>query len=89
MKQRLADIGLWLLLLRWRDIWPIASVLIASVAGLLMALAIMPPPPHDDTDPPGERSGLHLYIDHRTGCHYLGRNATPRLDKDGKHICTG
>ncbi|RZJ26197.1 MAG: hypothetical protein EOO54_03780 [Haliea sp.] len=27
--------------------------------------------PHDDTDPPGERSGLRLYTDHRTGCQYL------------------
>lgn len=46
----------------------------------------------DDTDPPtGARSQLDLHIDNKTGCHYLSaRNGglTPRLDADGKHICT-
>lgn len=38
-----------------------------------------------------KRSALVLYIDHGTGCHYLATSVfgslTPRLDRDGKHIC--
>lgn len=51
--------------------------------------------PHDDTDPPGERSGLGLYTDHKTGCQYLkagslfGGNLTPRMDSTGRQICSG
>jgi hypothetical protein len=44
----------------------------------------------DDTDPPEGRSGMTLYIDHRTGCHYVGNpmgGITPRVDAKGKHIC--
>ena len=49
--------------------------------------------PYDDTD---DRetftcSGLSLYVDRRTGCHYISGgmfgNIIPRLDKDGKQIC--
>ncbi len=43
----------------------------------------------DDTDPPKGSSGLRLYIDHRTGLHYLsGSNGgiTARLDRDGRQI---
>jgi hypothetical protein len=47
--------------------------------------------PRDDTDPPDGRSGLGLYVDHRTGCHYLGAGLfggiTPRVDSSGKQIC--
>ena len=46
--------------------------------------------PGDDTDAPGERSGLRPYTDHATGCQYLAtRNGalTPRLDATGKQIC--
>lgn len=45
--------------------------------------------PRDDTDPPGERSGMSLYIDHRTGCQYLGipfGGITPRVDGAGRHV---
>lgn len=45
----------------------------------------------DDTDPPGGRSGLALKIDHGTGCQYLVASwggITPRLDRDGKQVCT-
>ena len=38
------------------------------------------------------RSGIRLYIDNLTGCHYLAPlfgGLTPRLDKNGNHICTG
>lgn len=46
----------------------------------------------DDTDDKlsGERSGMALHIDNRTGCHYLASSAgslTPRLDKSGRQIC--
>ena len=39
-----------------------------------------------------KRSGMVLRIDHGTGCHYLESimgGITPRLDTDGKQICTG
>lgn len=51
--------------------------------------------PYDSTDDhvKKERSGMQLYIDHGTGCHYLGTGffggLTPRLDQDGKQICIG
>lgn len=44
----------------------------------------------DDTDPPEGRSGMALYIDHRTGCHYVANpmgGITPRLDAMGRHVC--
>jgi len=47
----------------------------------------------DDTDnlKNKERSGLILYIDYGTGCHYLKSGAfdslVPRLDKNGKIVC--
>lgn len=50
------------------------------------------PADRDDTDPPEGRSGLALYVDDRTGCHYLGApmgGITPRLDAEGSHICEG
>lgn len=46
----------------------------------------------DSTDDGTDRSGMALRIDNMTGCHYLeGTNGgmTPRLYKDGTHICTG
>lgn len=42
----------------------------------------------DTTDPPNGRSGMGLHVDAQTGCQYLSRGGlTPRLDRDGKHIC--
>ena len=47
--------------------------------------------PTDSTDGSwSKRSGISLHIDHETGCHYLGTlfgALTPRLDRDGEHIC--
>lgn len=43
----------------------------------------------DDTDPPGDRSGLMVFKDHRTGLHYLVTqfgSITPRMGTDGKQI---
>jgi hypothetical protein len=52
----------------------------------------------DDTDPPGigERSGMTLHTDAKTGCQYvgtpgflgIGATITPRLDAQGKQLCT-
>jgi len=48
---------------------------------------------YDDTDnlKGKEKSGLILYIDYGTGCHYLKSGAfdslVPRLDKNGKQVC--
>ncbi len=63
----------------------------AIVAALFLSYLVTP---KDDTDPPGfwGRSGLTLYVDHRTGCHYLSRflgDLTPRLDAKGAHMCEG
>jgi nitrogen fixation-related uncharacterized protein len=47
-------------------------------------------PSFDDTDAPGERSGLRPYTDHGTGCQYLSTSdgaLTPRLGADGRPIC--
>lgn len=44
----------------------------------------------DDTDPPNDVSGMRLFIDYRTGCHYLGNpmgGITPRFDVNGDQIC--
>jgi len=47
----------------------------------------------DSTDKSAtQRSGMTLYIDNMTGCHYLGAlfgGVTPRLDNTGKQVCTG
>ena len=55
---------------------------------LQLAWAVLPVG-RDDTD--GEsRSGLNLRTDARTGCQYLesmGGGLTPRLDRNGRHIC--
>ena len=47
--------------------------------------------PGDDTDSNDERSGMTLLIDYGTGCQYLSRfgGITPRLDRDGQHVCDG
>ena len=45
----------------------------------------------DDTDPNGGRSNLLVLTDAKTGCQYLTSNRggiTPRLDADGKQICS-
>jgi len=47
----------------------------------------------DSTDRGFKKSGLGLYIDNATGCHYIQGgifgNMTPRLDRQGNHICGG
>lgn len=77
----------------WRVRQFLAQVIPPVVIVILIALgigAIFSSPTHDDSDPPGGRSGMRPLTDHRTGCQYLtvpGGGVTPRLDQDGKHIC--
>lgn len=61
------------------------------VIGLILVNII---PAYDSTDNYilEKRSGLGLYIDHLTGCHYLGTKfggITERKDAEGNHICRG
>ena len=48
---------------------------------------------YDDTDDIAnkERSGMALWIDYGTGCHYLQASPftplVPRMDKNGKQVC--
>lgn len=48
---------------------------------------------YDVTDNIAEkkRSGLTIYVDHETGCQYVGTvlgGLTPRIDRNGMPICT-
>lgn len=58
---------------------------------LMLIVPAFFPRPWDETDDAtnGVRSGLTLYIDHGTGCEYIGGYAsiTPRLNAKGEHIC--
>ena len=62
---------------------------------LVVSLVMNGCTPYDSTDnrEAKERSGLALYIDNLTGCHYvkggLFGGTTPRLDEEGNHICVG
>ncbi len=59
------------------------------IAGIIMLVNILNP--RDNTDSSTNRSGMSLYTDSLTGCQYLGNGIfsglTPRLDKQGNHIC--
>ena len=51
-------------------------------------------PSKDSTDPIDGVSGLKLYIDNMTGCHYLSggffnKLLIKRTDITGNHICVG
>ena len=60
---------------------------------LLVAFALIQSLKLDSTDKDlFHRSDLKLHIDAQTGCHYLTTwtgQITPRLDKNGKQVCTG
>lgn len=62
--------------------WFILSVVVVAVAVLSQTAYFNP---YDDSDPPGGRSGLRIYTDHKTGLQYLGC-VTPRLTADGAHM---
>lgn len=62
------------------------AILLAALIVWFLSIAAK-----DDTDPPGmgQRSGMKLFVDHRTGCHYLGNvlgGITPRVDGAGRHV---
>ena len=68
-----------------------AKITISLCLGLVLSLLIGCYVPHDNTDPPGGRSGLAIYTDNATGCEYLSAGMfggiTPRIGKDGKPSC--
>lgn len=72
-------------------LWCIAAFL--ALADIITAGAVNDALSHrDNTDTPvGRRSGLGLYVDHLTGCQYLGRSGalTVRLDESGRPMCGG
>jgi len=76
----------------WLVIRPVLFFLVAWVMVMLILYVVIP---YDDTDDRenGERSGLVPYTDHATGCQYLKgglfSGITPRLDRDGNHMCNG
>lgn len=56
----------------------------------LVGILTLWPTPYDSTDAPGERSGLRLLTDNKTGCQYLQgglSGITPRMDANGKQVC--
>lgn len=73
------------------SISPAVQMVVSAVLAFLVVGALAGAFSSDDTDPPGwAKSGMSLHIDHRTGCHYLGKGGkslTPRLDRRGNHIC--
>jgi len=57
----------------------------AAVVFLMFANALYTP--RDNSDPPGGRSGMAIYVDHLTGCEYLFRaGLTPRMDGNGRQL---
>jgi hypothetical protein len=74
-------------------LWLIGLILIAQVALALVNRVIASSDfERDDTDPAGGRSDMRILTDARTSCQYLMASRgglTPRLDKDGKHMCEG
>ena len=65
----------------------IISILFILIITIIISIPI------DSTDmSKSNRSGMSLYIDNLTGCHYLSTlfgGLTPRMDRNGNHICTG
>ena len=71
----------------------ITLLVMCYLAGLIVAwLYSITFQDYDATDDAqnGIRSKMALYTDYGTGCQYLATRSghlTPRLDKDGKHMC--
>lgn len=65
-------------------------LVVGFAAGAMTVVALYVLTPIDDTDAGmWRRSGVTLVVDYATGCHYLKTwgGVTPRLDRDGKHVC--
>jgi len=60
---------------------------------IIVCLIVIVYQPYDSTDDivNHNRSGLTLYVDHGTGCHYikggLFGSIVPRLDEEGNQYC--
>jgi len=70
---------------------PFDLAIIAILSWFISTLISDNMKPRNDTDPADGRSGLALFVDNRTGCHYLSSPAgglTPRLDSEGNQICS-
>ena len=64
---------------------------ISIIIGIILLASIHMSPINDTDINRWNRSGMQLYTDSLTGCQYLEAGMiggiTPRLDRDGKHIC--
>jgi hypothetical protein len=64
----------------------------ATYVVIVLAYTVIPATTDSTDSGIFSRSGVSLRIDYGTGCHYLegaGGGLTPRVDKEGNHICTG
>lgn len=59
-------------------------------SSIALAAALIINPPWNSSDGFGNKSGMTIHTDNLNGCQYLSRSnsLTPRLDTDGKQICT-
>jgi len=69
-------------------LFEVAGRFVAWMLLIWFVWQLLLPHPHDDSDPPGQRSGMVVLTDHRTGCQYLGYIAgiVPRVDAAGRHV---
>jgi hypothetical protein len=75
-----------------KDLSNYAFKVVVSGIIIIGLYSILPSTTDSTDDGVFDRSGMSLRIDHQTGCHYLGGaggGLTPRLNKDGTHVCTG
>lgn len=77
--------------------WTMGAITATCIAGIIFCVSVsiiqtVEPPPFDDSDLPGARSGMSVRTDHLTGCQYLAAplgGLTPRLEMDGRQVCKG
>ena len=65
------------------------AVAALAILGIIAVVNAIIERPHDDSDPPGGRSGVAVVTDHATGLQYLrspGGGITPRLGVDGRQM---
>ncbi len=65
-----------------------STIMVWTSAVVVWAMFLLTPEQKNDTDPPTGSSGLHVYIDAATGCHFrAGLGMSQRLGMDGKPMC--
>ncbi len=73
--------------------WKSEIAVLLGIVVMIFCVNFMMTVGKDSTDPESGRSGLILYIDAKTGCHYVKGGifgaTTPRLNQNGKQICAG